>query len=79
MSSQRKIGRREFLASTAVVVTGYAAGGNIAVAAGRRQSPNETVNVGLIGLGGRCKHLAGTELARAQACTLQRHLLKIQS
>jgi len=62
MSSQRKIGRRAFLASTAAAVTGYAAGGNGAFAARRRQSPNEIVNVGLIGLGGRCTRLAPSYL-----------------
>jgi len=62
MSNQMKIGRRAFLASTATVVMGYAAGRNAASGAGRRQSPNEMVNVGLIGLGGRCTRLAPTYL-----------------
>ncbi len=62
MSSQRQIDRREFLASTAAAVTGFTAGGNGAFAAGRRQSPNEIVNVGLIGLGGRCTRLAPSYL-----------------
>ena len=62
MSSQRKIGRRAFLASTAAAVTGFAAGRNSVFAAGRRRSPNETVNIGLIGLGGRCTRLAPSYL-----------------
>jgi hypothetical protein len=62
MSIQRKIGRRAFLASTAAAVTGFTAGTNGAFAARRRQSPNETVNIGLIGLGGRCTRLAAAYL-----------------
>ena len=62
MSIQRKIGRRAFLASTAAAVTGFTAGANDAFAAGRRQSPNEIVNIGLIGLGGRCTRLAPSYL-----------------
>jgi predicted dehydrogenase len=62
MSSQRKFGRRAFLASTAAAVTGFTAGANGAFAARRRQSPNEIVNVGLIGLGGRCTRLAPSYL-----------------
>lgn len=58
MSNEIKIGRRAFLASTAATITGYAAGGNAASAARRRESPNEIVNIGLIGLGGRCTRLA---------------------
>lgn len=58
MSNEMKIGRRAFLASTAATITGYAAGGNAASAARRRESPNEIVNIGLIGLGGRCTRLA---------------------
>ncbi|HEC01962.1 MAG TPA: Gfo/Idh/MocA family oxidoreductase [Phycisphaerales bacterium] len=60
MSSQRKIGRRAFLASTAAAATGYAVGGKVVFA--RRRSANEMVNVGLIGLGGRCTRLASTYL-----------------
>jgi len=46
MSSQRKIGRRAFLASTAAAATGYAVGGKVVFA--RRRSANEMVNVGLM-------------------------------
>jgi len=60
MSSQRKIGRRTFLASTAAAATGYAVGGKTIFA--RRRSANEIVNIGLIGLGGRCTRLASSYL-----------------
>jgi len=56
--------RRAFLAatsSTAAAIAGGCATKGSAVKAGPgKVSPNETVNVGLIGLGGRCRHIAET-------------------
>ena len=50
--------RRGFLAATGAAAV--AAAGGCATTAKRKVSPNEVVNVGLIGLGGRCRHLAET-------------------
>ncbi len=58
MSIKKKIGRRAFLATTAAAVTGYVTRGNTASGARRKESPNEIVNIGLIGLGGRCMRVA---------------------
>ncbi len=62
MNSQRRIGRRAFLASTAAAAAGCAVGSNVVLARGRGRSANEIVNVGLIGLGGRCTRLAPSYL-----------------
>ena len=62
MSNRKKISRRAFVASTAAAAAGYAASTVPAPASERRQSANEIVNVGLIGLGGRCTRLAPTYL-----------------
>ena len=59
MSTDKKIGRRTFLATTAAAVAaGYPMKANMARAARRKVSPNEIVNVGLIGLGRRCMGVA---------------------
>jgi predicted dehydrogenase len=50
--------RRDFLKSTAIAPLILPA----AVARARQNGPNETVNVGLIGLGGRCRTVADTTL-----------------
>lgn len=50
--------RRGFLAMTGAAAVAAASG--CATTAKRKVSPNEVVNIGLIGLGGRCKHIAET-------------------
>lgn len=56
--------RRAFLAATTLSAAAVATGGRTLVNAAEvvpgAVSPNETVNIGLIGLGGRCRHLAET-------------------
>lgn len=62
MSADKKISRRGFLAATtttaAVAASGRATKASTASVSRPRISPNEKVNVGMIGLGGRCRHLA---------------------
>ena len=64
MGANNRITRRAFLAATtitaAVAVTGCATKANTARVSPGKTSPNEKVNVGMIGLGGRCQHLVGT-------------------
>ena len=63
MSAKNTITRRAFLAATtttAAALAGCATKPKAARVVPGKISPNERVRVGLIGLGGRCKHLAGT-------------------
>ncbi|NIA14083.1 MAG: Gfo/Idh/MocA family oxidoreductase [Nitrospiraceae bacterium] len=64
MSANETITRRAFLAATtitgAVAATGCATQVNTACVSPGKTSPNERVRVGLIGLGGRCRQIAGT-------------------
>jgi len=61
MSADKDLTRRAFLAATTTAaVAGCTTTPSAARVSPGKTSPNEKVNVGLIGLGGRCKHLAGT-------------------
>ena len=64
MSANKKMTRRTFLAAAtttaAAAATGCGTKPKTACASPRSISPNEKVNVGMIGLGGRCRHLAQT-------------------
>ena len=70
MSAKKTTTRRAFLAATtstaAVAITGVATKANAAPVSPGTTSPSERVRVGLIGLGGRCRHLAKTCLGIPQ-------------